>query len=47
MPAEERADVAARERFLLYVAATRAREELVLTWHGRPSAFLTGVEGST
>jgi superfamily I DNA/RNA helicase len=47
MPDDERADVADRERFLLYVAATRAREELVLTWHGRPSAFLAGVEGST
>ncbi|WP_026874779.1 3'-5' exonuclease [Jiangella gansuensis] len=40
MPPDERDDVANRERFLLYVAMTRAREELVLTWHGKPSGFL-------
>jgi superfamily I DNA/RNA helicase len=45
LPADERADAADRERFLLYVAATRARDELVVTWHGRPSAFLAPVEG--
>lgn len=43
-PAEE--DVIAhhqdlqRERCLLFVAATRAREELALSWHGTPSRFL-------
>ena len=26
-----------RERRLLYVAMTRARDELVVSWHGRPS----------
>ncbi|MFF0529404.1 UvrD-helicase domain-containing protein [Nocardia amikacinitolerans] len=29
-----------RERCLLFVACTRAREELVVTWHGRPSELL-------
>jgi superfamily I DNA/RNA helicase len=41
LPADERADVTDRERFLLYVAATRARDELIVTWHGQPSGFLT------
>ncbi|MEU7887775.1 UvrD-helicase domain-containing protein [Microbispora bryophytorum] len=30
-----------RERCLLFVACTRAREELVVSWHGKPSSFLT------
>lgn len=29
-----------RERSLLYVAATRARDQLSITWHGTPSPFL-------
>lgn len=29
-----------RERCLLFVACTRAREELVVSWHGQPSRFL-------
>jgi superfamily I DNA/RNA helicase len=29
-----------RERCLLFVACTRAREELTVSWHGRPSALL-------
>lgn len=29
-----------RERSLLFVAATRARDGLAITWHGRPSPFL-------
>ncbi|GCA99073.1 3'-5' exonuclease [Mycolicibacterium sp. NCC-Tsukiji] len=29
-----------RERSLLFVACTRAREDLVVTWNGTPSAFL-------
>lgn len=33
-----------RERCLLFVACTRAREELVVTWHGEPSPFLTALE---
>lgn len=31
-----------RERALLFVAATRAREQLSITWTGRPSSFLPG-----
>ncbi|RBQ21117.1 DNA helicase [Spongiactinospora rosea] len=31
-----------RERCLLFVACTRAREELVITWAGRPSGLLPG-----
>jgi superfamily I DNA/RNA helicase len=27
-------------RSLLFVAATRARDSLVISWHGRPSPFL-------
>ena len=34
-----------RERCLLFVACTRAREELYVSWHGRPSPFLSGVLG--
>ncbi|MFY1690614.1 UvrD-helicase domain-containing protein [Plantactinospora sp. WMMB782] len=30
-----------RERSLLFVAATRARDELAVLWHGAPSPFLT------
>lgn len=33
-----------RERCLLFVACTRAREELLLTWHGEPSPFLTALD---
>lgn len=32
-----------RERCLLFVACTRAREQLHLSWHGTPSPFLTPV----
>lgn len=34
------ADALLRERSLLYVAATRARDELVVTWTGRRSEFV-------
>ncbi|ORB68800.1 UvrD-helicase domain-containing protein [Mycolicibacterium tusciae] len=30
-----------REKCLLFVACTRAREELLVTWHAEPSPFLT------
>ena len=33
-----------RERCLLFVACTRAREELLVTWHGEPSPFLTALK---
>lgn len=36
----ERPDALLRERSLLYVAATRARDELVVSWSGDPSALL-------
>jgi superfamily I DNA/RNA helicase len=39
-PAEDRSDVEQRERLLLYVACTRARDQLVVSWHGKPSPFL-------
>ena len=29
-----------RERSLLYVAASRARDELVVSWHSQPSPLL-------
>lgn len=28
---------------LLFVAATRARDSLVISWHGRPNPFLPAV----
>lgn len=37
---EDRADQALRERSLLYVASSRARDELVVLWKGRPSSLL-------
>ena len=36
-----KADGHLRERSLLYVAATRARDLLVVTWSGKPSPLLT------
>ncbi|TVT56347.1 AAA family ATPase [Amycolatopsis rhizosphaerae] len=33
-----------RERCLLFVACTRAREQLAVSWHGSPSPFLTSVK---
>jgi len=38
---DERADAADRERFLLYVAASRARDALVVVWSGEQSPFLS------
>jgi superfamily I DNA/RNA helicase len=32
-----------RERCLLFVACTRAREELLVSWHGEASPFLTAI----
>ncbi len=40
VPDEDRADVDRQFRSLLYVAASRARDELVVTWKGGPSALL-------
>ncbi|MGT2427109.1 3'-5' exonuclease [Amnibacterium kyonggiense] len=36
---DDRVDALRRERSLLYVAASRARDELVITWKGEPSPF--------
>lgn len=41
---EEKDDVLQRERSLFYVAATRARDELVVLWEGQQSEFLRGVQ---
>lgn len=38
----EKKDALLRERSLLYVAATRARDELVVSWNGTPSELLPG-----
>lgn len=38
---EDRGNVEQRERLLLYVACTRARDQLMITWHGTPSRYLT------
>ena len=37
----DREDVLQRERSLFYVAATRARDELVVLWEGEASEFMT------
>lgn len=39
---EDRPDVLLRERSLLYVAASRARDKLLVTWSGEPSELLGG-----
>lgn len=38
--ADDRAKVDLQERCLLYVACSRARDELLLTWAGSPSPLL-------
>nr|WP_308813164.1 3'-5' exonuclease [Nocardia farcinica] len=40
VPEEEQAEARQRERSLLYVAASRARDELVVTWCGTRSELL-------
>lgn len=40
LPPAEQQDLKLRERSLLYVAATRARDELVITWSGEASVYL-------
>lgn len=40
LPAPDRAAALTRERSLLYVACSRARDELVVSWSGEPSPFL-------
>jgi superfamily I DNA/RNA helicase len=41
---EDRPDVLLRERSLLYVAASRARDQLLVTWSGEPSELLNVVD---
>ena len=43
---EDLADAMLRERSLLYVAASRARDELVVTWKGKPSSIAPAAAGS-
>lgn len=43
VPEEEQADLDKRFRSLLYVAASRARDELVVSWKGSPSSLLIGM----
>lgn len=42
VPEEDKPDKDRQFRSLLYVAASRARDELVVTWKGAPSALLLG-----
>jgi superfamily I DNA/RNA helicase len=42
IPEEDRSDRDKQFRSLLYVAASRARDELVVTWKGAPSELLLG-----
>jgi superfamily I DNA/RNA helicase len=42
VPEEDRPDRGKQFRSLLYVAASRARDELVVTWKGAPSELLLG-----
>lgn len=41
VPEGDREDLLRRERALFYVAATRARDELVVLWSGAGSEFVT------
>jgi ATP-dependent exoDNAse (exonuclease V) beta subunit len=40
VPDEERAEALLQERSLLYVASSRARDALVVTWSGKRSELL-------
>jgi len=40
VPDEERAEALLRERSLLYVASSRARDALVVTWSGQRTVLL-------
>ncbi|SDW25481.1 UvrD/REP helicase N-terminal domain-containing protein [Saccharopolyspora shandongensis] len=43
---EEQDDVRQRERCLFYVACTRPRDQLVVTWTGTPTPFLSFLSGA-
>lgn len=47
LPEADRADAELRERSLLYVAATRARDDLVVLWNGRRSDLLPATDTQT
>jgi superfamily I DNA/RNA helicase len=47
VPEGERGDLLQRERSLFYVAATRARDELVVMWEGEGSEFLRPSNGQS
>lgn len=47
VPEGERGDLLQRERSLFYVAATRARDELVVMWEGDGSEFLRPSNGQS
>ncbi|MCK9462851.1 MAG: AAA family ATPase [Proteobacteria bacterium] len=40
---QDREAAEARERRLLYVAMTRARDELIVSWNGKPSGFIEAI----
>jgi superfamily I DNA/RNA helicase len=42
-PESEAPTLLSRERSLFYVACSRARDELVVTWVGDPSPFLPAI----
>jgi superfamily I DNA/RNA helicase len=42
----EKAETETRERSLLFVAATRARDKLIISSFGQPSPFLQSVVGN-
>lgn len=46
LPEEERHEALLRERALLYVAASRARDELVISYAGDPSSLLCDAAGT-
>jgi superfamily I DNA/RNA helicase len=46
LPEEEKAEALLRERSLLYVASSRARDALVVTWSGKRSELLGAAAGS-
>ncbi|GAA4847109.1 3'-5' exonuclease [Luteimicrobium xylanilyticum] len=45
LPEADQADAMQRQRSLIYVAATRARDELVVMWSGRRSSLVPSVKG--
>lgn len=46
VPDEEKDQAMLQERSLLYVAASRARDELVVTWSGRRTSLIPAATGS-